>query len=59
VCTRRAKQLTLKESDPGLRRANLLERILFRRRFPAVHTAELESGRKDLQTPSPDQKTSG
>jgi hypothetical protein len=34
VCTRRGKQLSLTADDPALRRANWLERFLFRRRFP-------------------------
>jgi hypothetical protein len=36
VRTRRAKELTLNAADPGLRRANWLERFLFRQRFPVV-----------------------
>jgi hypothetical protein len=36
VCTRRGKQLTLHADDPALRRANWLERFLFRHRFPVL-----------------------
>jgi hypothetical protein len=39
VCTRRGKQLTLAADDPALRRANWLERLLFRHRFPALKPA--------------------
>jgi hypothetical protein len=34
VCTRRAKRLAINISDPALRRASWLERLVFRRRFP-------------------------
>jgi hypothetical protein len=34
VCTRRGKRLTINISDPALRRASWLERLVFRSRFP-------------------------
>jgi hypothetical protein len=40
VCTRRGKQLTLSADDPALRRANWLERLLFRSRFPVPTPAD-------------------
>jgi hypothetical protein len=39
VRTRRGKQLTLNIHDPALRRAYWWERLLFRRRFPALPPA--------------------
>jgi hypothetical protein len=40
VRTRRGKQLTLNAGDPALRRANWLERLIFRRRFPPLETVD-------------------
>jgi len=36
VRTRRGKQVTVNAGDPALRRAQWWERLLFRRRFPAI-----------------------
>jgi hypothetical protein len=49
VCTRRGKQLTVPAHDPALRRANWLQRLFFRHRFPVLKPADSDSG----QTPSP------
>jgi hypothetical protein len=40
VCTRRGKRLTLNADDPALRRANWLERLLFRHRFPVLTSSD-------------------
>jgi hypothetical protein len=40
VLTRRGKQLTIAADDPALRRANWLERFLFRHRFPSPKLAQ-------------------
>jgi hypothetical protein len=40
VRTRRGKQLTLNADDPALRRAHWWERLLFRKRFPALRAAD-------------------
>ncbi|MCE9615619.1 MAG: hypothetical protein K8T26_15230 [Lentisphaerae bacterium] len=36
ITTRRGKTRTLRTDDPRLRRASWLQRLLYRRRFPAV-----------------------
>jgi hypothetical protein len=40
VRTRRGKQLTVPVNDPALRRAHWWERFLYRKRFPALNTAQ-------------------
>jgi hypothetical protein len=49
VCTRRGKQLRLTADDPALRRANWLERFLFRHRFPVPGKVDSTTA----QEPSP------
>jgi hypothetical protein len=41
VCTRRGKRLAIDATDPALRRAGWLERLLFRRRFPVFKVEHL------------------
>jgi hypothetical protein len=41
VCTRRGKRLTLNASDPALRHAGWLERLIYRRRFPGLKAGDL------------------
>ena len=43
VRTRRGKEHTLNAADPALRRATWWERLLFRRRFPALQTSSQDA----------------
>ena len=39
ICTRRGKRRVIERDDPGLRKATIVEKLRYRRRFPALERA--------------------